>query len=228
MELKLKNNLTELSWREALEDEFTKSYFLEMEKKIFFEYKNKKVYPPLEKVFSALNKTPLFKVKVVIIGQDPYHGKYQANGLCFSVEKIVKLPPSLVNIYKELESDLGMKPPLHGDLSEWAQKGVLLLNNQLTVVEGTPMAHKNIGWNFFTDRILWILNEKCEHLVFILWGGPALKKARMIDEKKHFIIKSAHPSPLSSYRGFFGSKPFSKANDYLKKNRIAPINWSLK
>ena len=188
----------------------------------------KSIYPDNSDIFRALETCPFEKVKVVILGQDPYHGAGQAHGLCFSVQKGVKIPPSLVNIYKELQSDVGITPPQHGHLIEWAQQGVLLLNNVLTVEDGKAGSHHNKGWEQFTDRIVEILNERKENLVFILWGSPAQKKAAKVDSKKHFLIKSVHPSPLSSYRGFFGSKPFSKTNDYLKSQGLAPINWELR
>lgn len=188
----------------------------------------KSIYPDNSDIFRALETCPFENVKVVILGQDPYHGAGQAHGLCFSVQKGVKIPPSLVNIYKELQSDVGITPPQHGHLIEWAQQGVLLLNNVLTVEDGKAGSHHNKGWEQFTDRIVEILNEKKENLVFILWGSPAQKKAAKVDSKKHFLIKSVHPSPLSSYRGFFGSKPFSKTNDYLKSQGLAPINWELR
>lgn len=187
----------------------------------------KNIYPDNSDIFRALEACPYEKVKVVILGQDPYHGKGQAHGLCFSVQKGVKIPPSLVNIYKELQSDVGVTPPEHGHLIEWAQEGVLLLNNVLTVEDGKAGSHHGKGWEQFTDRIVEILNEKKENLVFILWGSPAQKKAAKVDSSRHCLIKSVHPSPLSSYRGFFGSKPFSKTNDYLKSRGLAPINWKL-
>lgn len=189
--------------------------------------RGKTIYPQLSDIFRALEACPFENVKVVILGQDPYHGAGQAHGLCFSVQKGVKIPPSLVNIYKELQSDVGITPPQHGHLIEWAQQGVLLLNNVLTVEDGKAGSHHNKGWEQFTDRIVEILNEKKENLVFILWGSPAQKKAAKVDSKKHFLIKSVHPSPLSSYRGFFGSKPFSKTNNYLKSQGLDPINWEL-
>jgi uracil-DNA glycosylase len=225
--MKLSQYLTDPSWLEVLKDEFQAPYFKEMEKELSVAYKEETVYPKKEDIFSALNLTPFSKVKVVIIGQDPYHRPNQAHGLSFSVKKGVKIPPSLVNIYKELESDLGVAIPKDGFLEKWAKHGVLLLNNQLTVIEGKPMSHKNIGWNQFTDKIIEVLNEKKEHLVFILWGSPAQNKAKVVGTDKHHIIKSVHPSPLSSYRGFFGSKPFSQANAYLEGQSIKPIDWNL-
>jgi uracil-DNA glycosylase len=225
--MKLIKYLTDPSWLEVLKDEFTEPYFLEMEDKLSEAYKEETVYPKKEDIFTALNLTPFSKVKVVIIGQDPYHGPNQAHGLSFSVKKGVKIPPSLVNIYKELESDLGITPPKDGFLEAWARHGVLLLNNQLTVLAGKPMSHKSIGWNQFTDKIIEVLNSEKENLVFILWGSPAQNKAKGVDKKKHHVIKSVHPSPLSSYRGFFGSKPFSETNRYLESKSIKPVDWRL-
>lgn len=225
--MKLSHYIQDPSWLEVLSEEFDVPYFIELEKELSRAYKEEIVYPPKEDLFSALNLTPFFKVKVVIIGQDPYHGPGQAHGLSFSVKKGIKLPPSLVNIYKELEEDMGIKAPKDGSLEAWARQGVLLLNNQLSVLEGKPMSHKDLGWNEFTDKIIEVLNEKREHLVFILWGSPAQKKAKAVSHKKHHVIQSVHPSPLSSYRGFFGSKPFSKANSYLESKSIKPINWAL-
>ena len=225
--MKLSQYLTDASWSDVLKDEFKKPYFLELEKTLSKAYAEETVYPPKNDLFTALNLTPFLKVKVVIIGQDPYHGAGQAHGLSFSVKKGVKLPPSLVNIYKELEADAGITPPKDGDLEAWAREGVLMLNNQLSVIEGKPMSHKDIGWNEFTNKIIEVLNEKRENIVFILWGSPAQKKAQAVDTKKHHIIKSVHPSPLSSYRGFFGSKPFTKANTFLESRSIRPISWKL-
>ncbi len=187
----------------------------------------KKIFPREEDVFTALELTSFKDVKVVILGQDPYHGENQAHGLAFSVKKGIPKPPSLVNIFKELQSDLGLLPPEHGCLEDWARQGVLLLNTVLTVEESKPGSHHGKGWEIFTDRIIQILNQKKDHLVFILWGSPAQKKITMLDEKKHLILKSPHPSPLSSYRGFFGSKPFSKTNDYLNKNGLKMIDWKI-
>ena len=166
-------------------------------------------------------------VKAVILGQDPYHGYGQAHGLCFSVQKGVKCPPSLVNIYKELKADLSIDTPNHGNLTKWAQQGVLLLNTVLTVREGQPNSHKDCGWQWFTDEVIKMLNEREKPIVFILWGGNARSKKKLIDQNKHFIIESAHPSPLSAYNGFFGSKPFSKTNELLKSVNISPIDWNI-
>jgi len=220
--------LKDPGWLEVLKDEFQAPYFKELEKKIEKASKEGTVYPPINDVFSAFNLTPFEKVEVVIIGQDPYHGAGQAHGLCFSVQKGVKLPPSLKNIYKEIETDLGLKTPAHGFLESWAKEGVLLLNAHLTVEEGSPMAHKDIGWDRFTDKVIEVLNLKKENLVFMLWGSPAQNKAKNVDSNKHLLLKTVHPSPLSSYRGFFGCKHFSKCNDYLIEHQKKPIDWSLK
>lgn len=225
--MKLINYLKDPAWLEVLEEEFNQPYFKKMEEELSLAYKEDTVYPKKEEIFTALNLTPFNKVKVVIIGQDPYHGPNQAHGLSFSVKHGVKTPPSLVNIYKELESDLGIAIPKDGNLEAWANQGVLMLNNQLTVIAGKPMSHKNIGWDKFTSKIIELLNEKRENLVFILWGAPAQKKAKAVDLKRHHIIHSVHPSPLSVYRGFYGSKPFSKANSFLESHSIKPVNWDL-
>jgi uracil-DNA glycosylase len=214
----------EHSWNALLREELKAPYMRELEA---FLKNQKRVFPKTSDIFAALNHTPFDQVKVVILGQDPYHGEGQANGLCFSVRPEVKIPPSLVNIFKELQSDLGGELPKHGDLTAWARQGVLLLNNVLTVEEGRAGAHHKKGWERFTDAIIHLLNERKEHLVFILWGSPAQKKASFVDEEKHLVLKSVHPSPLSVYRGFYGSRPFSKTNAYLKKNRIGPIDWQI-
>lgn len=217
------------SWQNLLQEEFQKPYMKDLKKFLLSESQNGKIiYPKDEEVFSALNLTPFEEVKVVIIGQDPYHGPGQAHGLCFSVKKEVPTPPSLVNIYKELQADLGISTPNHGFLESWAKQGVLLLNNVLTVEKGKAGSHHQKGWEKFTDRIIEMLNERKENLVFILWGSPAQKKAQAVDSNKHFILKSVHPSPLSSYRGFFGSKPFSKTNQFLKSKGITEIDWQIK
>jgi len=218
----------EKSWKELLSHELKMPYMEELRTFLLHEEKEgKSIYPPSENIFAAFNLTPFDQVKLVILGQDPYHGPDQAHGLCFSVKPGVKLPPSLVNIFKELKEDLGILPPGHGCLDAWARQGVLLLNNVLTVEDGKAGSHHLKGWEKLTDKIIDLLNEKKENLVFILWGSPAQKKAQKVDEKKHFIIKSVHPSPLSSYRGFFGSKPFSQANNFLISKGLEPINWSL-
>jgi len=218
----------EPSWRKKLEPEFQKEYMLSLKEFLKSEYKKRKaIYPKGDDYFAAFNLTPFEQVKVVIIGQDPYHGPGQAHGLCFSVQEGVDLPPSLVNIFKELESDVGVKRPKNGMLGKWAQQGVLLLNAVLTVENGKAASHQGKGWEQFTDEVIRRLNDEKENLVFILWGAYAQKKAAFVDRKKHLVIESPHPSPLSSHRGFFGSKPFSKTNEYLKSKGIAPIDWSL-
>ena len=218
----------ESSWLKILNDEFEKPYmknlsiFLNSEKK-----KNKIIYPPGSKIFNALNLTPFNSVKVIILGQDPYHGQNQANGLSFSVEIGNKIPPSLQNIFKELNSDLNILPSQHGDLSNWAKQGVLLLNTILTVESSKPYSHSNKGWEIFTDKILHSLSSLKENLVFILWGKKAQEKISLIDESKHKILKSPHPSPYSANNGFFGSQPFSKTNFFLESKNIDKINWKL-
>lgn len=214
-----------MSWDNMLKAENKKMYFMELMEFINEEYSLNKIYPDKKNIFKALEFTPLSNVKVVILGQDPYHGENQANGLSFSVNKEVKVPPSLVNIFKELNNDLSIEIPLHGSLENWAKEGVLLLNTVLTVKSGEANSHRNRGWEQFTDMIIETVNREIDNVVFILWGTPAQKKAKMIDDKRHCIITSVHPSPLSAYRGFFGSKPFSKANDYLIKNNRGKINW---
>lgn len=216
------------SWRPYLEAEFEKSYMQELLG--FLENETaagKEIYPSEEKIFEAFRLTPLNKVKVVILGQDPYHGAGQAHGLCFSVQKKVKIPPSLVNIFKELKSDLGIDPPEHGHLENWAKQGVLLLNTVLTVEDSKAGSHHQRGWEKFTDKVIEILNTEKENLVFVLWGSPAQKKASRVDEKKHLILKSVHPSPLSVYRGFSGSRPFSQTNTYLRTHKLGEIDWRL-
>lgn len=223
----LQDYLHSPTWKKLLQEEFAQPYMQSLEAKLREDYKTKTIYPVSENIFAALNLTPFEKVKVVIIGQDPYHGPNQAHGLCFSVQPGVKIPPSLVNIYKEIESDLGIKMPSHGYLKAWAERGVLLLNAHLTVEDASPMAHKNYGWEQFTDRIIDLINEKKENVVFMLWGSPAHKKAKNVDPTKHCVLKTVHPSPLSSYRGFFGCKHFSKCNDFLISKKIEPIDWSI-
>lgn len=183
------------------------------------------LFPPENEIFNAFLLTSFDNVKVVILGQDPYHGDGQAHGLAFSVTNAVALPPSLRNIFKELTDDIGCDDPIHGDLSGWAKQGVLLLNTLLSVREGEPFSHKNKGWEQFTDEVIRAISTQKEHVVFILWGAPAQKKALLIDERKHLVLRAPHPSPLSSYRGFFGSKPFSQTNTYLLEHKIAPIQW---
>ena len=191
------------------------------------EYNEKVVFPPKEDIFRALKLTPYDKVKVVIVGQDPYHGEREANGLSFSVPPGIKIPPSLQNIYKELCNDLGCSIPNNGDLTKWANEGVLMLNAILTVEKDKPASHHNLGWELFTDYVIKLINLKEEPVVFILWGNFAKEKSALITNSKHFIITSPHPSPFSANRGFFGSKPFSKTNDFLVRNKIKPIDWQL-
>ena len=218
----------EKSWEKVLRQEFEKPYFIELTKKTREDYLMGGVYPPPGKIFRAFEMTPFDKVKVVILGQDPYHGPNQANGLCFAVSKGVKLPPSLKNIYKELESDLGIKPKETGDLEHWAKQGVLLLNATLTVKARQAGSHQKRGWEEFTDAAIKILSEKREKLVFILWGNYAQKKGEVIDRgRNHLILKSPHPSPFSAHSGFFGSAPFSKTNLFLEMNGEKGIDWSL-
>ncbi len=215
------------SWKEALHSEFAHPYMEELKAFLVEEKKNYTIFPQGSNIFNAFNSTPFESVKVVILGQDPYHGAGQAHGLSFSVQQGISLPPSLQNIFKELVSDIGCEYPKSGDLSHWAREGVLLLNTLLTVRSGEPFSHKERGWERFTDQVIRTLSGQREHIVFILWGAPAGKKASLIDGKKHLILKAPHPSPLSSYRGFFGSKPFSQSNEYLKMQKIDPIEWCL-
>ena len=215
------------SWLEHLKEEFQKEYMLNLKKKLL-ELKNKKIifYPQGDKIFNAFNLTPLNKVKVVILGQDPYHGPNQAHGLCFSVPQSVKPPPSLVNIFKELESDTGKKRNYHdGNLEHWARQGVFLLNTTLTVEKSKPLSHRDYGWSEFTDRVISLISDKLENIVFILWGSFAQSKKQLIDSNKHLILTAPHPSPLSAHRGFFGSKPFSKTNNFLHSKQIDMVNW---
>lgn len=227
LDKKIINYLHDPLWKNLLEDDFKKDYMQSLQKKLEVDYFKKIIYPVPEDIFSAFNLTPFDHVKAVIIGQDPYHGPNQAHGLCFSVKPGIKIPPSLANIYKELESDLGLKPPAHGYLISWAENGVLMLNSILTVEDGKPMSHKNYGWEKFTDHVIDLINDKKENIVFMLWGSPAHTKAKNVDPNKHYVLKSVHPSPLSSYRGYFGCKHFSKCNDFLKSKGIAPIDWSI-
>ncbi|MEC0176223.1 uracil-DNA glycosylase [Paenibacillus sp. SSG-1] len=214
-------------WDEQLKEETEKDYFQELRYKLAKEYKLHKVYPPKEDLFKALKLTPYEDTKVVILGQDPYHGPGQAHGLSFSVKPGVRIPPSLVNIYKELHSDLGVPIPNHGTLVHWAEQGVLLLNTVLTVRDGEANSHKGLGWERFTDAVIEKLNERDKPVVFILWGSHAQKKGAFIDRKKHLVIQSVHPSPLSVHRGFFGSRPFSKANAFLAAHGIKPVDWAI-
>ena len=213
-------------WDNVLNIIWNSNGFKSFYNKILNEYDIKTIYPPKDYIFNALKLTSYENTKVVIVGQDPYHGENQAHGLSFSVQKGIKLPPSLQNIYKELESDLGIKPRLDGDLTGWAKQGVLLLNAVLTVEKDKAGSHRNWGWELLTDYIIKVLNKKDSPIVFILWGNFAKEKAKLITNPKHFIIISSHPSPFSAYSGFFGSKPFSKTNNYLAKNNLTPIDWS--
>jgi uracil-DNA glycosylase len=213
------------SWKDVLKDEFEKPYFQDLAKFVKEEYKKTTVYPPPKDIFRAFNLTPFDKVEVVILGQDPYHGPKQANGLCFAVHEGIRQPPSLQNIFKELESDLGKKPHVSSELEEWAKQGVLLLNATLTVRAHSAGSHQGKGWEQFTDAAIKALSEKRENLVFILWGNYAKAKGAVIDRSKHYVIESAHPSPFSAHNGFFGSKPFSKTNAYLEKHGKKPIDW---
>ncbi|MGN0257199.1 MAG: uracil-DNA glycosylase [Bacteroides sp.] len=218
----------EESWKWRLQGEFEKPYFKELTDFVREEYRQRVVYPPGKLIFNAFNLCPFDRVKVVLIGQDPYHGPGQAQGLCFSVNEGIKHPPSLVNIFKELESDLGIATPSSGSLVHWAEQGVFLLNATLTVREHEAGSHQNRGWEQFTDAVIRSLATEKEHLVFILWGGYAQRKGAFIDRSRHLVIASPHPSPLSAYHGFFGTKPFSRTNDYLKAHGIEPIDWETK
>lgn len=214
-------------WLEPLKPEFSKEYYKKLYFMVMDEYKHHLVFPLADDVFNAYALTPLKDVKVVIIGQDPYHNNGQAHGLCFSVRPEVDIPPSLVNIYKELHDDLGCYIPNNGYLVKWAKQGVLLLNTVLTVRAHQANSHRGIGWEEFTDATIRILNEQDRPIVFILWGAPAQRKKAMLNNPAHLILEAPHPSPLSAYRGFFGSRPFSKTNDFLIKNHLEPIDWQI-
>jgi uracil-DNA glycosylase len=214
-------------WNPVLRGEFAKPYWGELQQFVATERSRGTVYPPHDDVFAALHLTPYASVKAVILGQDPYHGPNQAHGLCFSVRPGVPLPPSLQNIFKELEADLGIRPPGHGCLDAWARQGVLLLNASLTVRAGRAASHQGKGWETFTDEVLRVVNTKPERVVFILWGASARRKKALIDTSRHAVIESAHPSPLSASNGFFGSRPFSRANAALVEAGREPIDWSL-
>ena len=217
-----------LTWKTALKGEREATYFKSIITRVDEERKKGiVVYPKSSEIFSALHLTPFEEVKVVIIGQDPYHGPNQAHGLCFSVKEGVPPPPSLLNIYTELQTDLGIIPPKHGHLEKWARQGVLLLNAVLTVQAGNPQSHSNIGWERFTDKIISEVNTQKEGVVFLLWGASAQKKGQVIDRKRHFVLKAPHPSPLSAHRGFFGCKHFSKTNEILREQGKEEIDWSL-
>ena len=215
----------EQTWKEHLRDEWDKPYFEALTRRVRSEYAAGPVFPPARRIFAALDTTPFDKVKVVILGQDPYHDVGQANGLCFSVAPGVAMPPSLVNIFKEVHDDTGAPIPTDGDLSRWAEQGVLLLNSILTVKAHMAASHREIGWEQFTDAVIRTLATEREGLVFMLWGSYAIRKGAFIDRMKHLVLESPHPSPLSAYRGFFGNRHFSRANEYLIKQNIEPIKW---
>lgn len=215
------------NWENALKAEFRKPYYRELFQKVEEEYRTQKIFPAADDIFNAFHFTPLEKVKVVILGQDPYHNDGQAHGLCFSVKPQVEIPPSLINIYKELEDDLGCYIPNNGYLEKWARQGVLMLNTVLTVRAHQANSHHGIGWEEFTDAAIRVLSEQDRPMVFLLWGRPAQVKKNQIHNPKHLILEAPHPSPLSAYRGFFGSRPFSKTNAYLQENGLAPIDWQI-
>jgi len=218
----------EESWKLALQEEFVKPYFSEIKKSLLAEKrKGIEIYPPGPLIFNAFNTTPFKKVKVVILGQDPYHGKGQAHGLSFSVPEGIKVPPSLKNIFKEIKADLNIDAPNHGNLISWAEQGVFLLNAMLTVQANQPASHQKLGWQNFTDAVIKKLSDEREHLVFLLWGRFAQNKGALINDKKHLVLTAAHPSPFSAHNGFFGCKHFSKANAYLKENGKEKINWEI-
>jgi uracil-DNA glycosylase len=215
----------ESGWKNRLRSEFEKEYFVRLASFIKDEYRNSKIYPPGALIFNAFDVCPFEKVKAVIIGQDPYHGPGQAHGLCFSVKDGVEFPPSLINIFKEIESDMGIPQPSSGDLTRWARQGVLLLNATLTVRAHQAGSHQKKGWEEFTDYVIKILNSEKKNIVFFLWGSYAQKKGESIDRSRHLVLESVHPSPLSASKGFFGNKHFSRCNDYLVSNGIEPIDW---
>ena len=220
-------NILKNDWKDLLDDEFNKEYYQTLRNFLTTEYRTRTIYPDKYDIFNALHFTPYKNIKVVILGQDPYHGPGQAHGLSFSVNPGIKIPPSLLNIYKELNSDLGCYIPNNGYLKKWADQGVLLLNTSLTVRAGAANSHKNIGWEVFTDKIISLVNEKEDPVVFLLWGNNAIKKKNLITNKKHLILTSVHPSPLSASRGFFGSKPFSKINNFLISVNKKAIDWQI-
>ena len=213
------------AWKERLEEEFEKPYFQQLTGFVKAEYLSQTIYPPAKEIFRAFDSCGFEELKVVIIGQDPYHGEGQANGLCFSVRKEVRIPPSLINIFKEIHNDLGKPFPPNGDMERWANQGVLLLNATLTVRASSPGSHQNKGWEIFTDAVIKKISEEKVNVVFILWGAYAQRKGEVIDRTKHFVIASPHPSPFSADRGFFGSKPFSKANEFLRSKGLTEIDW---
>ncbi len=214
-------------WLTPLKPEFSKPYYAKLYQKVKEEYNTRRIYPPADDIFNAFSLTPLEKVKAVILGQDPYHGEGQAHGLCFSVKPDVEIPPSLVNIFQELHDDLGCYIPNNGYLEKWARQGVLMLNTVLTVRAHQPNSHRGIGWEEFTDAAIRILDRQDRSMVFILWGRPAQMKKAMLHNPRHLILESPHPSPLSAFRGFFGSRPFSKTNAFLEKNGLEPIDWQI-
>lgn len=214
-------------WLDALKEEFRQPYYKKLFQTVNEEYRTRKIFPPADDIFNAFHLTPLHEVKVVILGQDPYHGEGQAHGLCFSVRPGVDIPPSLVNIYQELHDDLGCTIPNHGCLTKWAKQGVLLLNTVLTVRAHQANSHKGIGWEEFTDAAIRKLNEQDRPIVFMLWGRPAQAKKSMLHNPKHLILEAPHPSPLSAYRGFFGSRPFSQANRFLEAQGVEPVDWQI-
>ncbi len=214
-------------WDALLADEIKKDYYLRLREFLKQEYTTRRIYPPMEDIFNALRHTSYSDVRAVILGQDPYHGAGQAHGMCFSVKKGTPPPPSLQNIFKELKADLGIDPPNHGELTQWADNGVLLLNTVLTVREGQANSHRGMGWEHFTDRVIQLLNEREQPIVFLLWGGNARSKANLITNPQHLVLQCAHPSPLSAYNGFFGCRHFSKTNEFLTQHGMQPINWKL-
>lgn len=214
-------------WLAPLKPEFGKPYYAKLYKTVMQEYSSRQIFPPANDIFNAFELTPLSEVKVVILGQDPYHGDGQAHGLCFSVKPDVEIPPSLVNIYQELHDDLGCYIPNNGYLVKWAKQGVLLLNTVLTVRAHQANSHRNIGWEEFTDAAIRVLDEQDRPIVFLLWGRPAQMKKAMLHNRRHLILEAPHPSPLSAYRGFFGCKHFSKANAFLQENGLEPIDWQI-
>ena len=214
-------------WDALLADEIKKDYYLRLREFLKQEYTTRRIYPPMEDIFNALRHTSYSNVRAVILGQDPYHGAGQAHGMCFSVKKGTPPPPSLQNIFKELKADLGIDPPNHGELTQWADNGVLLLNTVLTVREGQANSHRGMGWEHFTDRVIQLLNERQQPIVFLLWGGNARSKATLITNPQHLVLQCAHPSPLSAYNGFFGCRHFSKTNEFLTQHGMQPINWKL-
>lgn len=214
-------------WDELLADEFKKDYYLKIRGILKQEYATRTIYPDMYDIFNTLKYTPYSKVKAVILGQDPYHEPGQAHGLCFSVKEGTPQPPSLVNIFKEMKSELGIEPPKNGTLTAWAEQGVLLMNTVLTVRAGQANSHKGIGWEIFTDRVISLLNEKPEPIVFLLWGANARAKTALLNNPNHLVLQCAHPSPLSAYNGFFGCGHFSKTNDFLREKGVSEINWQL-